>query len=187
MTDLGKLGALSGLLGVSLLAGCGGSVDPIETTGSTKQAVSEANVEVTQTESPFPCPSACFLVTADKNLTHIFVNVDDGQQFSITVDDKTLEEQNLKLHDSGGPCNHGEREIDRDVWFPLIKNQEQAKVCVAVQDSTRARISVGAKADGECKEGEEVLIECKKECPPCKKCENKKCDEWGKCDCKCDP
>jgi hypothetical protein len=102
---------------------------------------------------------ACFDVTADKNITHIFVKVNGTDAYTILVDGNPVDPKDL--HDTGGPCNHGEDEIFRDVWFPLTGNQNQAEVCVVLKNSpVYASVTVGAKAADACVD-ESTKVRCK--------------------------
>lgn len=106
---------------------------------------------------------SCFDVTSDKNITHIFVDVDtyaceSDPDFFVTVDGEAVE----KLHTNGGPCTHdndnGQIDIDRIVWFPVPQNQSEAEVCVYVE--ARAPVTVGAKSANECDEASNHVYEC---------------------------
>lgn len=107
---------------------------------------------------------SCFDVTADKNITHIFVDVDfsvcqEDPPFQVTVDGEEI----TKFHTKGGPCNHfngnGQIDIERSVWFPLPGNQKSAEVCVFT-DGTIVPVSVGAKAANECAVDENDVYDC---------------------------
>jgi hypothetical protein len=112
---------------------------------------------------------ACFDVTADKNITHIFVKVNGSDAYTILVDGKPVDPKDL--HDTGGPCNHGEDEILRDVWFPLTGNQKEAQICVVLNNPpVYANVTVGAKAASACVD-ESTKVRCKANhpgdgCPP---------------------
>lgn len=110
------------------------------------------------------CPGACFDVTADKNITHIFVDVGGARDFDVYIDGEEVDPDTF--HDRGGPCNHGKREIERDVWFPLTGNQKRAEVCVVIHDGASSKeIKVGAKSACECKDAD-VEVECEPSHPP---------------------
>jgi hypothetical protein len=107
------------------------------------------------TDLSCPAPTACFQVTADKNITHIFVDANfdcesgaDPGILQVTVDGTVIPQS--KWHTNGGPCNHGEDFIPRDIWFPLPGNQKSAEVCVTTFGMSPSDVSVGAKAAEEC-------------------------------------
>jgi hypothetical protein len=106
---------------------------------------------VTASTEPLACDSdssrvACFdILTDGPNITHVFV--DSGcaaspGDFLVTVDGVSVTE----FHTNGGPCES----IPRDVWFPLLGNQDDAFVCVSVQRAGPVGIQVYAKAGDEC-------------------------------------
>jgi hypothetical protein len=70
----------------------------------------------------------------------------EGGEFTITVDGNAVDKVNMQ----GGPCNHGEENIPRLVWFPLTGNQKSAEVCVTVNNVVPDEIRVGAKSAEEC-------------------------------------
>ncbi|HEX2570801.1 MAG TPA: hypothetical protein VH877_14685 [Polyangia bacterium] len=119
------------------------------------------------------CPEAraCFDVRATKNITHIFVDLDfdmcRSAPFVISVDGVDVPAD--RLHTRGGPCNHGDDDISRTVWFPLTGNQDKAQICVRVEGAVPQAISVGAKAADECVSASlstPYCSNCGSECPP---------------------
>jgi hypothetical protein len=119
-----------------------------------------------------PEPTACFTVTSDKNITHIFVDssaegceVDNHNDpiESVTVDGEDIPSD--KWHTNGGPCNHGEDLVPRVIWFPLTQNQDHAEVCVTVSGDV-TQILVGAKSAEECTLDTQET-NCCEEQPPC--------------------
>jgi hypothetical protein len=140
---------------------------------------SEANLTVEATgEVPEGECGACFEIDSDKNITHIFVDTEGAEnEVFLGFGDDELELVE-KLHDNGGPCNHGDTSIDRDDWFVVPGNEEHFSevltVCVVVTDSDfDGVITVGAKSTDECQqdtdevqcEGGEPCPEEPKECP----------------------
>jgi hypothetical protein len=112
-----------------------------------------ANLTVTPDGTSGSCGdsvTSCFNVQTEeeRNITHIFINVSFCEQvdppFSVTVDGEPI----THLHFRGGPCNHGDDEIDRIAWFPLTGNQDHALVCVTGENV--GAFSVGAKSQDEC-------------------------------------
>jgi hypothetical protein len=134
--------------------GCGEATPgPDEHVASVTDAIRSADLAVVYDagDSDLSCPEptyACFDVSTNgANITHIFVDVDapcvnDPSDFYVEVDGHRVD----KLHTHGGPC-HG---IDRDVWFPLTGNQDEAEVCVYFNGFVPERVSVGAKSKSEC-------------------------------------
>jgi len=110
---------------------------------------------------PMTCQTAavCFDVKAQKNITHVFVDVDfEGvgeRPVFVSVDGTAIPGSALKT--SGGPCHEdrpaggsGEDGDVRSYWFPLTGNQTEAEVCVSVPGVLPKFISVGAKSQGMC-------------------------------------
>lgn len=134
--------------------GCGEAAPgPDEHVASVTDAIRSADLSVVYDagDSDLSCPEptyACFDVSTNgANITHIFVDVDapcapDPDAFYVEVDGNRVD----KLHTHGGPC-HG---IDRDVWFPLTGNQDEAEVCVYFDGFVPSHVSVGAKSKSEC-------------------------------------
>jgi hypothetical protein len=137
----------------------------------------QTNLRVTADGTNLTCPeaSACFDVSSEKNITHIFVDWsfdgceqdDQDPTFAVTVDGVDIPSD--KWHTRGGPCNHGEDFIPRTIWFPLPKNQDTARVCVTVTGAVPSEILVGAKSAEECTfddvEGECQICEQQPPCP----------------------
>lgn len=103
--------------------------------------------------------TACFDVTSGQNITHIFVEVENGcgpaGDFTVSVDGQEVSRRDL--HDQGGPCNQGDNLIPRQVWFPLSGNECkpgticERQVCVTVAGGTLpSKILVGAKSADQC-------------------------------------
>jgi hypothetical protein len=116
-------------------------------------------LQVTPASSTFSCAgsTACFDVTSGQNITHIFVDVENGcanaDDFQVYVDGNLVE----RLHDQGGPCGNGDDAIARQVWFPLSGNECKpgaicaAQVCVTVGGGTiPSQVRVGAKSADQC-------------------------------------
>jgi hypothetical protein len=160
----------SGLLAVLAVAGLG-----FENRAEAKR---DANLDVCfdPGDSNLECGNtivSCFDVSADKNITHIFVDVNfdvcqEDPPFQVTVDGEEI----TRFHTRGGPCNHfngnGQIDIERSVWFPLPRNQKEAEVCVYT-DGVIVPVSVGAKAANECAVDENEVYDCtvcdNNECP----------------------
>jgi hypothetical protein len=158
--------ALLAVIATTTMFACSDQQTTGENIGSIEQSVSDADLTVVVDEgrTDLSCegqPRVCFDVSTNgANITHIFVDVDapcveDARDYEIRVNDTLIE----KLHDTGGPCNHGDREIVRDVWFPLIGNQAEAEVCLVFDDFVPDLVRVGAKAKDEC-EAATVNDEC---------------------------
>lgn len=67
----------------------------------------------------------------------------------------------VKLHEKGGPC----KEIDRDVWFPINKHDEDEKICVFTEGRAAKKLRIGVKEGGKCEEEKEFF--------KCRKCDDK--------------
>jgi hypothetical protein len=156
-----------GLLAISVvaamgIAACGdqASSSSGDVVGATESAVRDADLTVTenQGDTNLSCeggPIVCFDVdTNGANITHIFVDVDAPCVSNPDDYDVLLGGPNGavvdKLHTRGGPCNHGLDAIDRDVWFPLSRNQSRAEVCIRFHGFVPQNVSLGAKAKSEC-------------------------------------
>ena len=161
-----------------LLAGCGSpqsstSVQQASRPGSDddnngKQPNLKVTPDPLHSDLTCPSPTACFRVTSDKNITHIFVDVApdttcEGETPSIAVSVDGVNVPSAKFHTNGGPCNHGEELVTRILWFPLTGNQKTADVCVTTSGVAVSDISVGAKSAEECLASSEHPA-C--ECPP---------------------
>jgi len=176
MMSGGKVGVAVLLIGGGVWAGCGSDGGSLSSAVADDQKEDKSTGDVSHTDlmvtaeggGDLTCPSpmACFDVSSEKNITHIFVQVGfDGCAkvgYSITVDGKAV----TMLHTMGGPCNvHGQKGEDlipRDVWFPLPGNQKTARVCVATDGTVPASIRVGAKSAEECKDAMTSAM-----CQPC--------------------
>jgi hypothetical protein len=119
-------------------------------------------------DTSLTCPSAraCFDVSSLKNITQIFVKVGFDSckpvDFVVTVDGVVIDPGDF--HDpTTGPCNHGEDLIERDLWFPLPKNQKTAQVCVTTTGAVPALVRVGAKSAEECESA--AISETCENCP----------------------
>ena len=172
-----SIGGYCNGLGVALigaLAACDSSLGDGDTTATLTAEVrggnSDPNLEV-EVDRVVNC-KACFTVTADKNITHIFVKVYGSDAYKILVNGEPVDAKDL--HDKGGPCNHGTDEIFRDVWFPLTGNQKEAEICVVLKNPpVYAKVTVGAKAASACVD-ESTKVKCKAkkdhpngdDCPP---------------------
>jgi hypothetical protein len=147
---------------VALLAltACDGSLGNGTTerlTAAAQGGNSDANLSV-EVDRVMNC-KACFDVTADKNITHIFVKVDGTDAYTILVDGTPVDPKDL--HDTGGPCNHGPDEIFREFLFPLTGNQKEAEICVVLNNPpVYANVTVGAKAASACAD-ESTRVRCK--------------------------
>jgi hypothetical protein len=148
--------------------------------GAQAWAGSFTNLSVMTDEKSLSCMPimSCFDVTSDKNITHIFVEIEactvqESDPFMITVDGVPV----TKVHTNGGPCNHGpdapmsvpENDevldlngpflIDKPrIWFPLPGNQSTARVCVSVDEPSM--IEVGAKSADDCAQNTASLCQC---------------------------
>jgi hypothetical protein len=148
------LGTVAVVVG-GFLVGCGSS-----SPGSQPSAVNgdpSLGIEVNQTDTILACPvggNACFNVSSDHNITHIFVNLGfDGctpVPFVVSVDGVFVDPKDFHSP-SSGPCNgNGERIVPRILWFPLPGNQKNVEVCVLTEFAVPALVAVGAKADDLC-------------------------------------
>jgi hypothetical protein len=130
----------------------------------------KANLTITPDGVTGMCPdgqTACFLVDTEeeRNITHIFIDINFcgvDPPFTVTVDGVPVD----MLHTQGGPCNHGDDEIDRIAWFPLTGNQDHARVCVTTAGQFPS-VSVGAKSQGECVSGPTLGGSCMMCVAPC--------------------
>ncbi len=132
---------------------------------SAQARAADADLTVTPNErdSSFNCTpgtTACFNVNSQKNMTQIFVDVDFGEcvtaEYQVFVDGVDV----TRFHTRGGTCNHGAKDFERDVWFPLPANQNTGEICVVVPNSIPAEVSVGAKSQNECVEASQTAAQC---------------------------
>lgn len=129
-----------GLVAAALAVGCGPvDAEPVASPGA------ELSVGSGDTQPVPICPSGqnCADISADGNITHIFVDTPcSPDQIMVLVDGVEVS----NLHEQGGPCH----DIEREVWFPLTGNQQHVTVCVAGCACTASEITIGYKVRGDC-------------------------------------
>jgi len=123
----------------------------------------------------------CERIEADKNITQVFIDLprcfDERDVEKVVVFDRDNRQVRVysgrELKEVGGPCG----EIERDFWFPLQGNQNEAKVCVFFEEDVKKipkDVAISFKAGGTCYEDDEV------DGDDCKRCDGKKDDHDGK-------